>query len=500
MSISKSIKKLFGKKKPNQSETVQSESNIKSPKSARKPGINRQTSRATYAALKQVGPTPRLLHGAFNESNAKLVTADTPPSGCAANYEHYSNFERKKNVANNTQNAPGRNFGILKPPTQNMGNNIYGQIGSQSFNPTQFNISDTMSDTGGRNSYEFCNIGAGANIPPSQNYQMFHPPRPNSVMRANSMSDLRIGGNRMSGKPALGANPAQIPRPGSALGFHGSMVNLPGANLQQFGYQTNQHPQMMNHNFLDQSASAFFDQSALSYQSPQQIEATIHKMEGFLAMLNSLQSQTNQVNQPQGNYPNFHPKFQNRPNLMMRPTVHQVQRSRSTLQPQPDFQERENRKKKKLRKKATDQSTSRSSDQSAFDMGTLKKKLEVISQEDSGSDSGAGSGTSSGSDATEKTTEITRGDDVGYFEGSSGNTTPDKQKSDQSGSDQSAESDSSDSSGDSSDSGVQTPPPQEIKKIKKPKLTGVDLAKFENLKIGNSEIGNSQVLLRTKSQ
>ena len=153
MSISKSIKKLFGKKKINQSESVQSDSSIKSPKTARKPGINRQvkykidqnrftlmtfqTSRATtYAALKQVGPTPRVPYGAFNESNAKLVTADTPPSGCAANYEHYSNFERKKNL--NTNNNQNRNFGILKPPTQT---HPYGQMATQSFNPTQFNIS-----------------------------------------------------------------------------------------------------------------------------------------------------------------------------------------------------------------------------------------------------------------------------------------------------------------------------------------------------------------------
>ena len=168
-------------------------------------------------------------------------------------------------------------------------------------------------------------------------------------------------------------------------------------------------------------------------------------------------------------------------------------RSRSTLQPQPDFQEREARKKKKLRKKTTDQS--------AFDMGTLKKKLEVISQEDSGSDSGAVRSNSSGTESPEtKATDIAQSVDVGYFEGSSGNTTPDKQKSDQSSSDQSAESDSGDSSGDSSDSGVQTPPPQEIKKVKKnaalPKLPGSDLAKFENLKIGSSEVG----LLRTKSQ
>lgn len=491
MSISKSIKKLFGKKKINQSESVQSDSSIKSPKTARKPGINRQTSRATtYAALKQVGPTPRVPYGAFNESNAKLVTADTPPSGCAANYEHYSNFERKKNL--NTNNNQNRNFGILKPPTQT---HPYGQMATQSFNPTQFNISDTMSDTGGRNSYEFCNIGPGLGCPPTQNYQMFQPPRPGSaaVMRANSMSDLRIGNPMRSGKPLMGVNPGnpQLNRPGSALGFHGSMVNLPGANMQQFGYHNN--PNQINAQ-MNQINPIFFDQSAINYKNPQQIEATIHKMEGFLAMLNSLQGATNMVQTPQGNYPNFQPKFQNRPNMMMqRPTVHQVQRSRSTLQPQPDFQEREARKKKKLRKKTTDQSS--------FDMGTLKKKLEVISQEDSGSDSGAVRSNSSGTESPEtKATNIAQSVDVGYFEGSSGNTTPDKQKSDQSSSDQSAESDSGDSSGDSSDSGVQTPPPQEIKKVKKntalPKLPGSDLAKFENLKIGSSEVG----LLRTKSQ
>ena len=48
-------------------------------------------------------------------------------------------------------------------------------------------------------------------------------------------------------------------------------------------------------------------------------------------------------------------------------------RSGKVLQPQPDFQERELRKKRRLRKK---------SDLSKFDMSDLKKKLDVISQEE----------------------------------------------------------------------------------------------------------------------
>jgi len=104
-------------------------------------------------------------------------------------------------------------------------------------------------------------------------------------------------------------------------------------------------------------------------------------------------------------------------------------RKTASLQPQPEFQEREARKKRRLRKK---------SDLSKFDLSDLRKKLETIDRDES-TDSGGDSGSSSR--------------DKGYCEGSEssdGHATPEKLPTDQ----------SADDSGESSDSGVQTPPPQ----------------------------------------
>ena len=107
-------------------------------------------------------------------------------------------------------------------------------------------------------------------------------------------------------------------------------------------------------------------------------------------------------------------------------------RKAQVLQPQPEFQEREARKKRRLRKK---------SDLSKFDLSDLRKKLEVIDREDS---------TDSGGDSRDK----------GYCEGSDisseGLQTPEKGRSDNSG----------DDSGESSDSGVQTPPPNDPESLK----------------------------------
>ena len=49
----------------------------------------------------------RIPYGAYNQANAKLVTAD---GDYPSNYEHYSNFEPKKP----TGIAHARNSGILK--------------------------------------------------------------------------------------------------------------------------------------------------------------------------------------------------------------------------------------------------------------------------------------------------------------------------------------------------------------------------------------------------
>lgn len=127
-----------------------------------------------------------------------------------------------------------------------------------------------------------------------------------------------------------------------------------------------------------------------------------------------------------------------------------ILRSRSTLQPQPDFQEREARKKRKLR---------RNKDSLAFDLTALKKRLEIISLEENEPDKIGSCGSISSDQGSESSgrvksdcSESDKKSDIGYNSGNSGLTTPEKEKSDNSGDD------SFNSGDDSSDSGLSTPP------------------------------------------
>lgn len=142
-------------------------------------------------------------------------------------------------------------------------------------------------------------------------------------------------------------------------------------------------------------------------------------------------------NRNMGPMPGGHVPIIRRPSHNLGAPLSQLQRSRTSLQPQPEFQERELRKKRRLRKK---------SDLSKFDMSDLKKKLESITHEESTS--------SDDSSKSSLSNPKSVGSDAGFYEASttgSGSTTPEKEKSD----DDSRKSDSGD---DSSDSGVQTPP------------------------------------------
>ena len=107
-------------------------------------------------------------------------------------------------------------------------------------------------------------------------------------------------------------------------------------------------------------------------------------------------------------------------------------RSGKVLQPQPDFQERELRKKRRLRKK---------SDLSKFDMSDLKKKLDVISQEEKedSDNSLTSQGKSSGTCVSFETSNLDSknsaktsdggyyGESIGNSDSNSGVSTPDKE-------------------------------------------------------------------------
>ena len=111
---------------------------------------------------------------------------------------------------------------------------------------------------------------------------------------------------------------------------------------------------------------------------------------------------------------------------------HCSSRSGKVLQPQPDFQERELRKKRRLRKK---------SDLSKFDMSDLKKKLDVISQEEKedSDNSLTSQGTSSRTQPNSRSSSSdsknsAKTSDGGFYDESTGNSdsnsgasTPDKE-------------------------------------------------------------------------
>jgi len=186
-----------------------------------------------------------------------------------------------------------------------------------------------------------------------------------------------------------------------------------------------------------------FDPSGRPMTSdPNEIAQAVKKMEQCLQMLNSLQRNNSQKNYQQHNLPNGqimqqqqqqqHQRFQQQmlqprapPSLSAQPLRSSL-RKPAALQPQPEFQEREARKKRRLRKK---------SDLSKFDLSELRKKLESVENDstDSGGDSNGDKGFCDGSNPP-----------------SDGTVTPEKRES---GSD----------SGESSDSGVSTPPPADLK-------------------------------------
>jgi hypothetical protein len=269
-------------------------------------------------------------------------------------------------------------------------------------------------------------------------------------MRTNSMSDMSFVGMPNTANYQRQMLPPQPRRPSSRQSvLSGSHSSLMSSNYMPIYPNPQFAPQ-----FRQNSMTSLGQVPMAQQQGPEWQDAMV-KMEHCLAMLNSLQMSPNQMTQMSPNQlpmmsqqqqqqpPPQQQMVQQQPMLRsippFRPTVNQVQRSRSgkVLQPQPDFQERELRKKRRLRKK---------SDLSKFDMSDLKKKLDVISQEEK--EDSDNSLTSQDSKNSAKTS------DGGFYDESTGNSdsnsgasTPDKEKSDNSGDE-------------TSDSGVQTPPPE----------------------------------------
>merc|ERR1711935_142528 len=92
MGISKSIKGLFMKKKSKLDvESSSTDSGIKSPKT--KPKRRQSKVYEAKNALVSTQAAGRPKYGAYNEANAKLVTAE---GNYPSNYEHYSGFEPRK--------------------------------------------------------------------------------------------------------------------------------------------------------------------------------------------------------------------------------------------------------------------------------------------------------------------------------------------------------------------------------------------------------------------
>jgi len=263
---------------------------------------------------------------------------------------------------------------------------------------SQLNLSESFSDV--NNCYE--------------NYYNFNQYGPRKgPMRTNSMSDMSFVGMPNTAGNFQQRQMVQPRRPSSRTSvMSGSHSSLISSNYMPIYPQ--QQPFMNQNQFRQPSLTSM-------NQGPEWADAMV-KMEHCLAMLNSLQM--NGQGQSAPSQMMLPPAQQPQPMLRQippfRPTVNQVQRSRSgkVLQPQPDFQERELRKKRRLRKK---------SDLSKFDMSDLKKKLDVISQEEK--EDSDNSLTSQDSKNSAKTS------DGGFYDGSagsnsdsnSGSSTPDKE-------------------------------------------------------------------------
>jgi len=447
MGISKSIKGLFMKKKSKLDvESSSTDSGIKSPKT--KPKRRQSKVYEAKNALVSTQAAGRPKYGAYNEANAKLVTAE---GNYPSNYEHYSGFEPRKTKkmgilkgANMEQNGLD---GSIPGGLSNMQKMNLSQVGFRTGLP-QLNTAESFSDV--NSCYE--------NF---YNFNQFN--RNKGPMRTNSMSDMSfVGMPNTANYQRQMQLPPQPRRPTSRQsvmsGSHSSLMS------------SNYMPIYPNPQFAPFRQPSMTSLGQVQQQQQPEWQDAMVKMEHCLAMLNSLQMTPNQMTQmpnqmpmmSQQQQPPQQQMVQQQPMLRsippFRPTVNQVQRSRSgkVLQPQPDFQERELRKKRRLRKK---------SDLSKFDMSDLKKKLDVISQEEK--EDSDNSLTSQDSKNSAKTSDGGYyGESIGNSDSNSGVSTPDKEKSDNSGDE-------------TSDSGVQTPPPelvsdQDDKPVKAELLSALD--------------------------
>lgn len=446
MGISKSLKRIFGKKKKDfGSSDIGSDTSIKSPKNTRKGGTSQVIRKVSN--LKSTGYDPRMgiiPYGAYNPSNAKLVTA---ASGYPSNYEHYSNFEPKA-LAQSKPKLTGVN---MEDANIYESRNLYNGMYSSQI----LNTSGHMSQS-------------------TTNYEHYSVPRRRTPLRSNSLCDIRS--DDLSSQDNIPRQVVQR-RAGSALQRRSSNCSIQGGvpysnSHSQFYsmYQKNNQYSTFNRNFAlpNQIPSSpphaavetqkFSEFNLNIPQDPRHLEATVRKMETYLALLNQIQSQMGNGSSETNRHPvprinTYNSVGVSQTNEVKRPILKQnkpVQRSRSTLQPQPDFQEREARKKRKLR---------RNKDSLAFDLTALKKRLEIISLEENEPDKIGSCGSINSDQSSEISgrvksdcSESDKKSDIGYNSGNSGLTTPEKEKSDNSGDD------SFNSGDDSSDSGLSTPP------------------------------------------
>ncbi|CAG5077720.1 Oidioi.mRNA.OKI2018_I69.PAR.g8796.t1.cds [Oikopleura dioica] len=397
-------------------------------------------------------------YGGYDPTRMKLVTANGEfTRDRNGNYEQHIPAQMQGQLANNRRGPQSMygstdsiHSGIQQLYTSNLGARN-GQLRGSTRSLDQFGGQsqlDLIKNGNGRMSLR-SNMGSNS-MSNMQQYQHQHQQYQNHYQQMPNMGHYQMwqpqfGQHQPSSRPGS-VDPYQMMSSSttslnsSAYGFMSPTPQQQQQQHQAAPHHASQH-QLSSHQqapapslpkvpSLSQLTGLNFDPSGRPMTSdPNEIAQAVKKMEQCLQMLNSIQR-----NNP-GNYQQHNlPPQQQQPQMLQprAPPSLTAQPLRSSLrkpqalQPQPEFQEREARKKRRLRKK---------SDLSKFDLSELRKKLESV--ENDSTDSG---GDSSG--------------DKGFCDGSNppsdGTVTPEKRES---GSD----------SGESSDSGVSTPPPADLK-------------------------------------
>lgn len=447
-------------------------------------------------------PTPRLPYGAYDPTKAKLITAggeinmENGPGEklisrpmnqsakiAAMQNSNYEMFDWRQ--SNQSLNQYNPNGSLCYEPVQNQFNRNGPQYGSnrsvlsvgggavvqnrngpmrgstRSFSAINFGMNPNQQFMGSQQSL---NMYQQSQFQQQQQYNRanyeFHQAKANQAAAAKQQRDQRI--NQLSGRCGTGSvtsihslqscSATERPsRPSSVQMMPTGPYQDWSVNNKRQGPLTSSSMSSLNALApqLNQLQSVVQNAVQMNSANPNELADAMRKMEECLQVFAQISGAKNQQN-PQSNQVPPTRTDQSRANNVISPT--NQNRSQNLLQPQPEFQKREQMKKRRQRRK---------SDISKMDLTELRRKLESI---DVDSDT-----TENSSDQGEKQKNKNRKNststDAGFYDGSGSDSGASARQTGSPASSGDNLSGYMSTGSNSSDSGVVTPPIQKVKNM-----------------------------------